>query len=214
MTYVLLTLGCGVVGKFGLRQLQLTSLERRTIPMKTKGISVLVILVMGALLSQPLCPLAAAQEIKPTTEGDEVTVPDGTEFEVLTTEEISSKTSSENDPVNFKVADDVKINGRVVIAKDTMVKGLVANVEKRGHLGKGGKLGLRVESTTTVDGQRVKLRAAKGKGDTDTVGSTIALSLLISPLFLLRRGNHAVIKPGTKIKVYTDEDKKVKVPAK
>jgi hypothetical protein len=183
--------------------------------MKTKGISLLVILVVGAMLSQTLFPLTlVAQEIKPTTEGEEITLPDGTEFEVLTTEEISSKTAAENDPVNFKVAEDVKINNRVVIAKDTLVKGFVASVEQRGHLGKGGKLGLRVESTTTVDSQKVKLRAAKGKGDTDTVGSTIALSLLISPLFLLRRGNHAVIKPGTKIKVYTDEDKKVKIPVK
>lgn len=132
--------------------------------MKTKGISRLVILVMGALLSQPLFPLTlVAQEIKPTTEGEEITVPDGTEFEVLTTEEISSKTASENDPVNFKVAEDVKISNRVVIAKDTLVKGIVASVEQRGHLGKGGKLGLRVESTTTVDGQKVKLRAARVK---------------------------------------------------
>jgi len=199
----------------GFAILKLTSLERGIISMKTKGISLLVILIMGALLSQTLFPLTlTAQEIKPTTEGDEIAVPDGTEFEVLTTEEISSKTASENDPVNFKVAEDVKINNRVVIAKDTLVKGIVANVEQRGHLGKGGKLGLRVESTTTVDGQKVKLRAAKGKADTGTVGSTIALSVLISPLFLFRRGNHAVIKPGTKIKVYTDEDKKVKVPAK
>ncbi len=123
--------------------------------MKTKGISLLVILIMGALLSQTLFPLTlTAQEMKPPTEGDEITVPDGTEFEVLTTEEISSKTASENDPVNFKVAEDVKISNRVVIAKDTLVKGIVANVEQRGHLGKGGKLGLRVESTTTVDGQK------------------------------------------------------------
>lgn len=183
--------------------------------MKTMRVSLLAILVVGSLLSQSILPLTlTAQEMKPTTEGEEITIPDGTEFDVLTTEEISSKTAAENDPVNFKVAEDVKINNRVVIAKDTLVKGLVANVEQRGHLGKGGKLGLRVESTTTVDGQKVKLRAAKGKGDTDTVGSTIALSLLISPLFLLRRGNHAVIKPGTKIKVYTDEEKKVKPPAK
>jgi len=183
--------------------------------MKTKSVSLLVILIVAALLSQPLFQLTlAAQEIKPTTEGEEVTVPDGTEFEVLTTEEISSKTASENDPVNFKVAEDVKINDRVVIAKDTLVKGIVANVEQRGHLGKGGKLGLRVESTTAVDGQKVKLRAAKGKGDTGTVGSTIALSVLISRLFLFRRGNHAVIKPGTKIKVFTDEEKKVRIPVK
>jgi hypothetical protein len=62
-----------------------------------------------------------------------------------------------------------------------------------------------------VDGQKIRLRASKGKGGTDTVGSTIALSVLISPLFLLRRGNHAVIKPGTKIQVFTDEEKRVMV---
>jgi len=199
---------------FRLRDLRLTFLEGRIISMKIRSVPLVISLIVGALLIQSLFPLTAAQEIKPTMEGEEITVPDGTEFEVLTTEEISSKTASENDPVNFKVAEDVKINNHVVIAKDTLVKGIVANVEQRGHLGKGGKLGLRVESTTTVDGQKVKLRAAKGKADTGTVGSTIALSVLISPLFLFRRGKHAVIKPGTKIKVYTDEDKKVKVPAK
>ena len=55
------------------------------------------------------------------------------------------------------------------------------------------------------------LRSSKGKGDAGNVGSTIALSILISPLFLLRRGNHAVIKPGTKIQVFTDEEKRVRV---
>jgi hypothetical protein len=102
----------------------------------------------------------------------------------------------------------------VVIRAGTLVKGIIATVEQRGHLGKGGKLGMRVESTTIVDGQKVKLRASKGKGDTGTVGSTIVLSVLISPLFLLRRGNHAVIKPGTKIQVFTDEEKKVVIPAR
>jgi hypothetical protein len=109
------------------------------------------------------------------------------------------------------VLDPVRVGNTVVIAAGTLVKGSVANVEQRGHLGKGGKLGLRVDSTTAVDGQKIRLRASKGKGGTDTVGSTIALSLLISPLFLLRRGNHAVIKPGTKIQVFTDEEKRVVV---
>ncbi len=183
--------------------------------MKIRSVCALIVLTITALLSQSVpLNLVTAQEVKPTTEAKEITLPDGTQFVVLTTEEISSKTASENDPVNFKVAEDVKINDQVVIAKDTLVKGTVASVEQRGHLGKGGKLGLRVESATTVDGQKVRLRASKGKGDTGTVGSTIALSLLISPLFLLRRGNHAVIKPGTKITVFTDEEKKVKLPIK
>ena len=150
----------------------------------------------------------------PTTVGPEIVLPDGTEFSVETVDEISSKTASENDPVNLRVVDGVRVGGVVVIGANTLVKGIVATVEKRGHLGKGGKIGMRVESTTTVDGQKVKLRASKGKGDTGNVGSTIVLSLLISPFFLLRRGNHAVIKPGTKIQVFTDEEKKVVVPTR
>jgi hypothetical protein len=144
--------------------------------------------------------------------GEEVLVPDGTEFSAETVDEISSKTASENDPVNLRVVEAVRVGNKVVIAAGTLVKGSVASVEQRGYLGKGGKLGIRVDSTTTVDGKKIKLRASKGKGDTGTVGSTIALSLLISPLFLLRRGNHAVIKPGTKLQVFTDEERKVTIP--
>jgi hypothetical protein len=146
--------------------------------------------------------------------GQVIVLPEGEEFTVQTVDEISSNTASENDPINLRVVEDVKVGNQVVIASGTLVKGIVASVEERGHLGKGGKLGLRVESTTTIDRQRVKLRASKGKGNTGTVGSTLVLSLLISPLFLLRRGNHAVIKSGTKIQVFTDEAKRVLVPEK
>lgn len=145
-------------------------------------------------------------------EGQEIIVPDGTGFSVETVDEISSKTASENDPVNLRVVDPVRIGNVVVINAGALVKGTVASVEQRGHLGKGGRLGLRVDSVIAVDSQKVKLRASKGKGDTSTVGSTIALSLLISPLFLLRRGHHAVIKPGTKVQVFTDEEKTIMVP--
>ncbi len=92
-----------------------------------------------------------------------------------------ARTASENDAVNLRVLESVRVGNTVVIADGTLVKGSVASVEQRGHLGKGGKLGRRVDSTTTEDGKKVKLRASKGKGDTGTVGSTIALSLLISP---------------------------------
>lgn len=140
-----------------------------------------------------------------------VTVPDGTEIEVVTTGEISSKTAAENDPVEFKVNEDVKVNNQVVIAKGTIVKGTVTESERSGRMGKSGRLNIRVESTTAVDGQKVKLRASKsGKGG-DNTGSVIALSLLVSPLFLLKKGKEAKVKAGTKIKVFTDEEKKVEV---
>ena len=169
----------------------------------------LTLLLLLALTVSPLTPpLASAQETQSQTQ--EVAVPDGTAFSVVTADQLSSRTALEGDPVNMRVADDVLIDGHVVLAKGTNVRGTITEVGQRGHLGKGGKLALRVDYTTAVDGQKVKLRASKSKADGSTVGSTVALSLAISPIYLFRRGNHAVMKAGTKIQVYTDGELKVK----
>jgi len=76
-------------------------------------------------------------------------------------------------------------------------------------MGRGGSLGIRVESTTTVANQRLKLRSSKGKEGDDKTGTTVALVVLFGPLGFLKHGKNAQIKPGTQIKVYTDEEKKV-----
>lgn len=171
--------------------------------------------ILACFTVQPsLLPVAAASAASSfatseTLQGNEVVIPDGTEFTVVTTEEISSKTAHEDDPINLKVQEDVKINGQVVIAKDTLVKGIVASAKKSGMLGRGGSLGIRIETTTTVDGQKLKLRSAKGKEGDNKTGTTVALVVLFGPLGFLKKGKNAIIKPGTPIKVFTDEDKKV-----
>ena len=76
-------------------------------------------------------------------------------------------------------------------------------------MGKGGNLGIRVESTTTIDGQKVKLRSSKGKEGDDKTGTTVALVVLFGPLGFLKHGKNAEIKEGTSVKVYSDEEKKV-----
>lgn len=138
-----------------------------------------------------------------------VSVPDGMEIKVVTTEELSGQRLVEGDPLTFKVSEDVKVNGKTVIAKDTLVKGTVAAAKKKGFMGKGGELSVRIESTQTVDNQKIKLRASKsGKGG-DNVGSTVALTVLFGPLGLLRRGKEAKIKTGTVLSAFIDEPKTV-----
>jgi len=171
----------------------------------------IVILAVASFTLPGATLLATAQHQDPPPSENVKVLPDGTEFTVVTTEEISSKTAAEGDPLTFKVLDDVKIDGQVVIAKDTVVKGVVANAKKAGMMGKGGSLGIRVESTTTVDNQRLKLRSSKGKEGDDKTGTTVALVVLFGPLGFLKHGKNAQIKPGTQIKVYTDEEKKVAV---
>ena len=177
-----------------------------------KTMKTVVLILVTAVIAQFTVPPVAVASIlvqDPAVQTNEVVIPDGTEFSVLTTEEISSKTATEGDPLSFKVAEDVKINGHTVIAKDTLVKGVVSAAKKAGMMGRGGNLGIRIESTLTVDNQKIKLRSSKGKEGNDKTGTTVALVVLFGPLGFLKHGKNAKIKPGTSINVFTDEDKKV-----
>lgn len=167
---------------------------------------------VSALLALLLISLTSFAQQPAPAQGKGVEIPDGTELAVVTADTISSKTATEGDPLTFKMDEDLKINGVVVIAKGTFVKGYVSNAEKNGHFGKAGKLGIRVESTKTVDNQTIKLRASKGKEGDSKTGTTVALVVLFGPLGFLKHGKNAEIKEGTKLKVFTDEAKTVNVP--
>lgn len=175
--------------------------------------TIVMLLVLASFITPNIASLSAAttnQDDHPKQENLKV-IPDGSEFTVVTVDEITSKTAVEGDPLTFKVLEDVKIDGQIVIAKDTIVKGTVAEAKKSGRMGRGGSLGIRVESTMTVDSQKLKLRSTKGKEGDDKTGTTVALVVLFGPLGFLKKGKNAVIKPGTQIKVYTDEEKKVAI---
>jgi hypothetical protein len=170
-----------------------------------------------ALIAPSTIPPVAVASIQQESQQDppkafyDVILPDGTEFNVVTTEEISSSTATEGDLLNFKVAEDVAINGHVVIAKDTLVKGIVSSTKKAGMMGRGGNLTIRIESTTAVDKQKTKLRSSKGNEGDDKTGTTVALVVLFGPLGFLKHGKNATVKAGTLIKVYTDEAKNIQV---
>ena len=164
-----------------------------------------VLLTSGVWLS----PLPSVFSSGPQQD-DVIVVAEGTPLNVVTTQEVTSKTASPNDNVNFKVDEDLVVNGHVIVTKGTLARGSVINAEKGGYLGKSGKLGIQVESTETVDGQPLKLRAAKGKEGNDKTNSTAALSL-ISPVFLFKKGGEAKIAQGTPVTVYVAEEKRFRV---
>ncbi|HSE18295.1 MAG TPA: DUF2846 domain-containing protein [Pyrinomonadaceae bacterium] len=141
---------------------------------------------------------------------DEIVVTEGTPINVTIVKEVTSKEAKPNDPVDFTVAEDLVINGQVIVRKGTPATGSVINAEKGGYMGKSGKLAVQVESTTTSDGRRLKLRAAKGREGDDKTTSTIALSM-ISPAFLFRKGSEAKIAPGTVVTVYVAEEKRFRL---
>ena len=143
-------------------------------------------------------------------QSDEIVLAEGTAINVVTAQEITSKDAKPNDPVKFTVAEDLTISGQVIVRKGTPAVGSVINAEKGGYLGKSGKLGVQVESTQTVDGQQLKLRAAKGKEGNDKTNSVMALSM-ISGFFLLKKGGDAKIEAATPVTVYAAEERHFRV---
>ena len=137
---------------------------------------------------------------------DQVSVKGGTPVILKLTEEVSSKTKNMNESVSMQVARDVVIDGKVVIKAGTPATGTVSWAEKAGMIGKEGKIQITADSTKSVDGQRVPLRATvtnMGKSETPM---SIIMSLLCCFLFLLVPGKEAQLPIGTELKTYTDQD--------
>ena len=170
--------------------------------MTLQKIAITIITLIALVCVQTSRPILAIQE----PQAEEVLLSEDSFMNVVITHDITSKTANPNDAVNFKVEEDVTVNGHVLIRKDTPVIGSVIHAQKGGYLGKSGKLGIQVESTQTVDGQRLKLRAARGGEGDDKTNSTAALSI-INPLFLFRKGGEAKIYEGTRVLVYVGEDR-------
>ena len=180
--------------------------------LKKQGVSDAIVLAMVQKASGMEITSAGSASVSSNNSSGvatSVSVPDGMEIKVMTTEELSGQKLVEGDPLTFKVQEDVKVNGKTVIAKDTLVKGTVAAAKKKGFMGKGGELSVRIESTQTVDNQKIKLRASKSGAGGDNMGSTVALTVLFGPLGLLRRGKEAKIKAGTVLSAFIDEPKTV-----
>ncbi len=168
-------------------------------------------IVIATLLSIICLQLAPPGALAQEHQAEPVMLTEGTVLRVVTAQEISSKTANAGDTVNFTVDEDVVVGGQVVIKKGTSATGSVINAEPSGRMGKSGKLGITVETTNTLDGQPVKVRAAKGKEGNDKTNSTAALAMLASSLFLLKKGGDAKIPAGSPVTVYIAEERRFRV---
>ena len=141
---------------------------------------------------------------------DEIILTEGTSINLITTKEIITREAKPDDPIEFTVAEDLVINGHVIVRKGTLAQASVIIPAKGGYLGRSGKLAIHIESTTTSDGQRLRLRAAKPGPGNDKTASPI-LSAIVDPMFLYQQGREPKIAPGRVVPVYVAEEKRFRV---
>ena len=141
---------------------------------------------------------------------NEIVVTEGTPINLITAKEILTREVKPDDPIEFTVAEDLTINGQVIIRKGTPAVASVIIPEKGGYLGKSGKLAIHIGSTMTSDGQPLRLRAAKDSAG-DEKRTSAMLPAVIDPTLLFQQGREPKIAPGRAVTVYVAEEKRFRV---
>lgn len=126
-------------------------------------------------------------------------------------EPLSSATATAGETFAISTFEEIRLPDGTVIPAGYHGKGTVTAAEKRGMLGKAGQLTLSVDYIRIGDA-RVHLRANQGGEGKSGVTTTIVLSLLITPLFLMHHGHEMVFPKGQVITTYVDSDVTLALP--
>ena len=120
-------------------------------------------------------------------------------------QDLSSKTATDDDPVNLVLDEDLKVGDVTVAKAGAKALGTVTHAKKAGMMGKGGELNLRLEYLLVGD-SRMRLRGTKGKEGEGKVGTAVALTVLFGPIGLIKHGKNVEVKQGTPLLAYVDQD--------
>lgn len=132
-------------------------------------------------------------------------LPMGTPLKLQTMTPLSTKDSKPGDRVRLEVVEDVSFRGSTVVPVGTPVIGEVAMAQRNGHVGKKGKLEIRLISIEMPDGPVRLSGNVYDEGKSQTALS-VGTMLLVSPLggFLIH-GTSANIPAETPVTAYIME---------
>ena len=104
------------------------------------------------------------------------------------------------------MAEDVIVDGKIVIKGGSVVKGEITEAERAKMFGKAGKLDFSLDYAKAVDGQNIRLRATKSLEGKDKSAGVIAVAVLFAPVAIFIKGKDVTLEKGKRFTVYVDRD--------
>lgn len=141
-----------------------------------------------------------------------ITIPAGTPIVLKNTETINSSNITIGSTVSFVVVSDVVVDGKVIVKAGSLADAQISYSKKKNYAGIAGEVVVSDFSVHAVDGTYIPLRATLSSRGEDKVGMSVGLGFFLCMLFLLVKGEDAVIPSGATKSVYTMSDVNV-VPA-
>ncbi|MBO9697418.1 MAG: hypothetical protein J7499_14580 [Sphingopyxis sp.] len=147
-----------------------------------------------------------APKSPPVGEAKRYYIPMGTPLMLRTRTHISTKHNEPGDRVHLEVAENVSFRGQTVIQAGTPVIGEVALAQRNGHVGRKGKLEIRLLHVETPNGP-VRLAGSAYDEGSSGAAVSVATMLLVSPLggFFIH-GTSAELPSGTPVKAHLAEN--------
>jgi hypothetical protein len=132
--------------------------------------------------------------------------PMGTQLNLVTRTQVSSKDNKPGDRVYLDVAEGLSYRGQVVVPAGSVAVGEVASLQRNGHVGKKGKIGIRLLYLQTPYGPVDLTGRVKDEGTSGTIPS-IATMMFVSVLggFFIH-GTSATIPAGTSVEAMLADD--------
>ncbi len=158
----------------------------------------------AAAAAAPAAPVAASAPAGPDANGKYM-LREGEDVNLQFSDDLSSKTASEGDPVALTLVDDLKVNGVVVAKAGAHAFGEVTKAEKSGMMGKAGELNLRLNYIKVGD-DKIRLRGTKGKEGASGTTSAVVLTVLFGPIGLIKHGKNVEIKKGQALHAFVSDD--------
>jgi hypothetical protein len=161
--------------------------------------------ILAAMIERASAPPAAAN---PSPAPAALALDDATPIRLRLTRDLTFTNAKPGDLVDFETLDDLRIDGLLVIGHGMRVSSTITQAEPKTRMGRGGKLGVNLDSLPLLNGGKVAIRAAKeghGGGHTETAGGVAAAIVKpAAPNLLFVFGKDEAFPEGTAITVYSD----------
>lgn len=147
-----------------------------------------------------------AQTTDSTTTGNQMVLQEGTVVSLTLLQDINSKKNTAGEIIEFETTEPVIIGDRVAIPKGAKATGKITESEKAKGLGKAGKLNFTIDYLTTPAGKIIKLTTEVKADGKNKTGTAVAEAVLLTPLFLLKKGKNKEFKKGDPFKAFIAQD--------
>jgi hypothetical protein len=168
--------------------------------------SALALLITSSAFAQSAEPAAApaVMTIAPARPGNTV-LPQGTPIRLRTLTQLHSQENRTGDRFDLEVAEDVMLNGVVVIPRGSPATGEITRVKRKGMWGRSGRLETRLLSVR-AHGTTIPISGTVAeRGETGTAGVVASIVVLPVAGFFVT-GTSAVLPVGTGFNGQTTSD--------